>query len=73
MTQKYIYTHVCVYYIYMNDVFFYLWCLDVKYVQFTFKINPCNYHDLILHKTTWFLYELMNIKFCTKFRQTYEA
>jgi hypothetical protein len=64
---------VCVLLLYEWCVFFYLWCLEVKYVQFTFQINPCNYHNLILDKTMWFLYELMNTKFCTKFIQTYEA
>ncbi len=30
---------------------FYLWCLHVKYGWFTLKLNPCNYCNLILHKT----------------------
>jgi len=33
----------------------YLWCFDVKYVRFTFKLNLCNYHDVILNKIMRFL------------------
>jgi hypothetical protein len=53
--------------------FFYLWFVDVKYLQFTFKLNMCDYRDVILLKTMWFLYKPMNTKICTKFAQTYEA
>jgi hypothetical protein len=28
----------------------YVWNLDVKYI-----LNLCNYHDIILHNTMWFL------------------
>jgi hypothetical protein len=35
---------------------FYLWCFDVKYVQFTFKLNPNNYCDIILNKIMQFFY-----------------
>jgi hypothetical protein len=28
--------------------FFYLWCLDMKYILFTFEVKLCNYHDVIL-------------------------
>jgi hypothetical protein len=35
--------------------FIYLWRFDVKYVQFSFEPNQCNYHDVILHKIMWFL------------------
>ncbi len=33
----------------------YLWYFDVKYVWFTFKLNSCNYHDVILNKIMRFL------------------
>jgi hypothetical protein len=42
-------------YIYINDISFYLWCPDMKYIQFAFLLNPCNYHNVILHKAMWVL------------------
>jgi hypothetical protein len=52
---------------------FHLWFLDVKYIWFTFKLNLCNYYDVILHKIMWFVFELMNIEFYMKVVQTYET
>jgi hypothetical protein len=51
----------------------YVWCLDVKYVWFAFWLNPCNYHDVILHKSMWFLYKPMETRFCIEFLWTYGA
>ncbi len=36
-------------YIYIMCLF-YLWCYNVKYILFTFKLNPCNYCDVICLK-----------------------
>jgi hypothetical protein len=39
-----------IYYFYINDMSFLLTCVDVKYVQFTFELNPYNYLYVILDK-----------------------
>jgi hypothetical protein len=41
---------------------FSLWCFDVKYIQYTFYLNLCNYHDVILHYFYFFCILDMNIR-----------